>query len=391
MSREDVRRGSSQSRGNGNRSSQSQRNGSRSVKSQGNHYRSPQNQGKRRVNKKKKRKRKIILFALEIIVLLILLLLVFVWLKLGKIDVNKLNESKMIINDLKSDDGYTSIAIFGLDNRSNGKLSRGNSDVIMIASINDETKEVKLCSVFRDTYLDRGNESYGKANAAYSKGGPEQAISMLNKNLDLGIKKYVTVDFNAVTSCVDAIGGVELDITEDELQWINSYIETTADVTGATPKFISKTGKQLCDGTQATAYARIRYTTGDDFKRAERQRIVIEQMFSKAKTSNIAKINKVIDSLFDEVSTNLTQREILALASAAFEYQMGETAGFPFEKDTDTLGKMGSCVIPCDLVSNLTQLHEYLYNDKKYQPSATVQGINDKIINDTGKRQGDGY
>lgn len=347
--------------------------------------------GKKRVNKKQRRKRKIMIFAIEIIVLLILLVLVFVWLKLGRIDVNKLDENNMIINELKSDDGYTSIAIFGLDNRSNGKLTRGNSDVIMIASINDETKEVKLCSVYRDTYLDRGDNSYGKANAAYSKGGPEQAISMLNKNLDLGIKKYVTVDFNAVTKCVDALGGVELDITEDELQWMNSYIETTADVTGATPKFISKAGKQVCDGTQATAYARIRYTTGDDFKRAERQRIVIEQMFAKAKTSNISKLNKVIDSVFDEVSTNLTQKEILALASAAFEYKMAETAGFPFEKDTDTLGSKGSCVIPCDLVSNLKQLHEYLYNDTEFEPSATVQEINNKIINDTGRHQGDGY
>lgn len=347
--------------------------------------------GKRRVSKKQRRKRKIIIFAIEIVVLLILLALVFVWLKLSKIEQKKLDESKMIINELQSDDGYTSIAVFGLDNRSNGDLEKGNSDVIMIASINDDTKEVKLCSVYRDTYLDRGESSYGKANAAYSKGGPEQAISMLNKNLDLGIKKYVTVDFNAVTSCVDALGGVELDITEEELEWINSYIETTADVTGATPKFINQTGKQLCDGTQATAYARIRYTTGDDFKRAERQRIVIEQMFEKAKTSNISKLNKVIDSVFDEVSTNLTQKEILALASAAFEYQMAETAGFPFEKDTDTIGSKGSVVIPCDLVSNVSQLHEYLYNDTEYEASATVQEINDKIINDTGRHAGDGY
>ncbi|MGN0291662.1 MAG: LCP family protein, partial [Lachnospiraceae bacterium] len=257
--------------------------------------------------------------------------------------------------------------------------------------INDETKEVKLCSVYRDTYLDRGEGSYGKANAAYAKGGPEQAISMLNKNLDLGIKKYVTVDFKAVTECVDALGGVELDITEEELQWINSYIETTADVTGKKANFISSPGKQLCDGTQATAYARIRYTTGDDYKRAERQRIVIEQMFAKAKTSNISSINKVVNSMFDEISTNLTKKEILALASFAFEYKMAETTGFPFEKNGKTVGSKGSCVIPCDLESNVKQLHEYLYNDTEYTLSATVEEITNKIINDTGLHQGDGY
>lgn len=348
--------------------------------------------GKKRAGKKQRRKRKYVIFAIEIVVLLILLLCVAVWLKMGKINVNKLDENKMIINELKSDDGYTSIAVFGLDNRSNGNLTQGNSDVIMVASINNDTKEVKLCSIYRDTYLDRGEGSYGKANAAYAKGGPEQAISMLNKNLDLGIKKYVTVDFNAVTKCVDALGGVELDITEDELKWINGYIETTADVTGEKANFISKAGKQLCDGTQATAYARIRYTTGDDFKRAERQRIVIEQMFAKAKSSNISTLNKMVDSLFKEISTNLTQKEMLALASSVFEYKMAETAGFPFEKKAENLGgSKGSCVVPCDLESNLSELHKYLYNDEEYTPSSTVQGINDKIINDTGLRQGDGY
>lgn len=348
--------------------------------------------GKKRSAKKQRRKRKYVIFAIEIVVLLILLLCVAVWMKMGKINVDKLDENKMIINELESDDGYTSIAIFGLDNRSNGNLKSGNSDVIMVASINNDTKEVKLCSIYRDTYLDRGEGSFGKANAAYAKGGPEQAISMLNKNLDLGIKDYVTVDFNAVTKCVDALGGVELDITADELKWINSYIDTTAEVTGEKAKHIATTGKQLCDGTQATAYSRIRYTTGDDYKRAERQRIVIEQMFAKAKSSSIGTLNKMVDSLFKEISTSLNQKEILALASSAFDYKMAETAGFPFEKNSKNLGgSKGSCVIPCDLESNLSELHKYLYNDDNYTPSATVQEINDKIINDTGLRQGDGY
>lgn len=345
---------------------------------------------KKKLTKKQMRKRKMIIFAIEIIVLLVLLLCVFVWLKLGKIKTDKLNEDQMVVNELSSDEGYTTIAIFGLDNRSNGKLSSGNSDVIMIGNINNETKEVKLCSVYRDTYLDRGNNSYGKANAAYASGGPEKAISMLNKNLDLGIKKYVTVDFNAVTECIDLLGGVTLDITSEELEWINSYIETTADVTGKKANFISKTGEQLCDGTQATAYARIRYTKGDDFKRAERQRIVIEQMFEKAKKSNLKTINKIVDAMFEDISTNLTQKEMLTLAASVFDYTLDETKGFPFEKQPKTLGKKGSCVIPCDLESNLTELHKYLYNDENYEPSSTVQKINDQIINDTGLRAGDG-
>ena len=346
---------------------------------------------RKKMTRKQRRKRKIIVFIIEILILLILLLFVFVWLKLGKINTSKLNEDNMVINELATDEGYTTVAIFGLDNRSNGKLEKGNSDVIMVANINNKTKEVQLCSIYRDTYLDRGDDSYGKANAAYAQGGPEQAISMLNKNLDLGIKKYVTVDFNAVTEVIDQLGGVELDITNEELQWMNSYIETTADVTGKKAKFISKAGTQLCDGTQATAYARIRYTSGDDFKRAERQRIVIEKMFEKAKKSDISTINKIIDSVFEDISTNFTQKEMLALASSMFEYTLEETKGFPFEKETKTLGKKGSCVIPCDLESNVSQLHMYLYDDEEYEPSAAVKKINDKIINDSGYRAGDGY
>ncbi len=346
---------------------------------------------RKKITKKQRRKRKLILFAVEILILLILLLCVFVWLKLGKIDTQQLDEENMVVNELESDEGYTTVAIFGLDNRSNGKLERGNSDVIMVGNINNKTKEVQLCSIYRDTYMDRGDEDYGKANGAYQKGGPEKAISMLNKNLDLGITKYVTVDFKAVTETIDLLGGVELDITEDELQWMNSYIETTADVTGKKAKFISKAGTQLCDGTQATAYARIRYTKGDDFKRAERQRIVIEKMFEKAKKTKVSTLNKIIDSVFEDISTNFTQTEMLSMAASVFDYTLDETKGFPFEKETKTLGKKGSLVIPCDLESNVTQLHMYLYNDDSYEASKTVQKISDKIINESGCRAGDGF
>lgn len=346
---------------------------------------------KKKMTRKQRRKRKVILFAVEILILLILLLCVFIWLKLGKIDTQELDEKNMLVNELESDEGYTTVAIFGLDNRSNGKLERGNSDVIMVANINNETKEVQLCSIYRDTYMDRGDENYGKANGAYQKGGPEQAISMLNKNLDLGIKKYVTVDFKAVTETIDLLGGVELDITEEELQWMNSYIETTADVTGKKAKFISKAGTQLCDGTQATAYARIRYTTGDDFKRAERQRIVIEKMFEKAKKTKLSTLNKIVDSVFEDISTNFTQKEMLAMAASVFDYTLDETKGFPFEKATKSIGKKGSLVIPCDLESNVAKLHMYLYDDDSYEPSKTVQKINDKIVNESGCHVGDGF
>ena len=120
--------------------------------------------------------------------------------------------------------GYQTIAMFGLDNRSNGNLSQGRSDVIMLANINNDTKEVKLVSVYRDTYLDTGDGIFQKCNAAYAKGGPEQAISMLNVNLDLNITDYVTVDFNSIIECVDLLGGVDMEITDDEASLMTGYI-----------------------------------------------------------------------------------------------------------------------------------------------------------------------
>ena len=146
------------------------------------------------MTKKQRKKRKIIIYIIEIIVLLILLLVLAAWMKLNKIDRGKVNEEDLTINQLDSEtqqllSGYTNIALFGLDNRSNGDFDTGRSDSIIVVSINNDTKEVRMASIYRDTYLDMDTSdgSFAKANAAYAKGGPTQAISMLNKNLDLDI------------------------------------------------------------------------------------------------------------------------------------------------------------------------------------------------------------
>jgi anionic cell wall polymer biosynthesis LytR-Cps2A-Psr (LCP) family protein len=119
--------------------------------------------------------------------------------------------------------GYTNIALFGLDNRSVGNYAWGNSDTIMIASINNDTKEVKLVSVYRDTYLSIGEGKFNKANSAYNLGGVERAVKMLNANLDLSITDYVCVDWAALIEAIDALGGIELQVTKQEVYYINGY------------------------------------------------------------------------------------------------------------------------------------------------------------------------
>ena len=212
---------------------------------------------KRKLTKKQRRKRKIIIVIIEIIFLIVLLGGVFVWAKLNKIERNDIAKEDLNINKLDNTtkkllEGYTNISIFGLDNRSNGELSSGNSDVIMVASINNDTKEVKLVSIYRDTYLNIGNDTYRKVNAAYAKGGVTNAIPTLNANLDLDIDQYVVVDFNAVSDAIDLLGGVEITVEKDEVSLLNSYAETTGDVTGKTVNYISGPGTYTLDGTQAT-------------------------------------------------------------------------------------------------------------------------------------------
>lgn len=345
----------------------------------------------------KKAQHKIILLIAELFILLLLAVVLFIVIKLSKIQKNEINLENITVNEGISAEtqeimsGYKTIALFGLDNRSNGNLSSGRSDVIMIANINSKTHEVKLVSVYRDSYLDTGDGVYEKCNAAYSKGGPEQAISMLNTNLDLAITDYVTVDFNSIVECVDLLGGVELTITDDEANLMLGYIREINELTGHNSKCPESGGTYTLDGVQACAYARIRYGGGDDYRRTERQRAVLAAMVEKAQKSNLKTINSLINQVFGDIQTSFSNADLLSLAAQIFNYQIGETSGFPFEKTTKTYSKVGDVVIPCDLVSNVTQLHVFLFDDVNYVPSETVQANSAEIINKTGFRQGDGY
>lgn len=276
-------------------------------------------------------------------------------------------------------EGYTNVALFGVDSR-DGNLGEGNrTDCIIVASLNNETKEIKMVSVYRDTLLDLSEGTYQKCNAAYSYGGPVMAINMLNMNLDLDIEDYVTVDFGAIADTIDLLGGVEIEVTEEELPYINNYIPETAKSAVKTPKLLESAGLQLLDGTQATTYARIRSTAGGDFTRTERQRLVIEKMFEKAKQADLKTLNAIIDRVFPQVSTSFTLPEILNYASAYSEYTLVGNMGFPQDNYTDMLSEIGSVVVPDDLVSNVTKLHEFLFGTTGYTPSSTVQTVSSNI------------
>lgn len=348
--------------------------------------------------RKRKKKRKVALLVAELIILVVVLAALWAWSKLDKIETDD-NFGKDVANkDLTADTKdilgeYTTIALFGLDNRSNGNYNSGNSDVIMLARIDNDTKEVKLVSVYRDTMLnmmdDDDEDAYSKANAAFNMGGPDQAVRMLNVNLDLDIKEYVAFDFNAVAEAVDLLGGVEVEISTEEAVAMQGYQDEVTEMTGKKSKKLNVGGTYNLDGVQAVSYARLRYVGNGDFQRTERQRLIVNKMVEKALKSDMGTINELIDTVFPQIKTSLSKTQILSLAKDAMSYSMGENTGFPFDQETGSFkvsyqSKKASCVIPADLASNVKQLHEFLYGTTDYVVTDSVQNISDEIEKRTG-------
>lgn len=380
------------SKGSGKKSSGSK--GSSGKKSSGSKGSGKKSSGKKAPSKKqqaKKQRRRIIIFIVEIIILLIAVFVLYgvmTTTKSGKVD---LNEEKIIINSTVKEAeettmrGYRNIALFGVDSTSGALTKNTRSDTIMIASINLDTGECKLVSVYRDTYLNLSNDSYNKCNAAYAKGGPEMAINMLNMNLDMNITDFVTVGFAGLTDTIDALGGVYIDVDDAEISHLNNYQLCIAEDLKRTYTPVSSTGYQLLDGLQATGYCRIRYTAGDDFKRAERQREVLSAVADQAKKASLPKLTETANAVFDETYTSLDLDEIIGLLGEVNTYYISDTAGFPQESNraTGTIGSKGSCVIPVNLEDNVKWLHQFLFNDYDYEPSETVKKCSEQIYTDT--------
>lgn len=296
-----------------------------------------------------------------------------------EIDENNLNVAEEVEQQLS---GYRNIAIYGVDSR-DSDLGKGNrSDCIIIASINNDTKEINLVSVYRDTYVDIDGYGLDKITHAYSYGGPELALKTLNENLDLNVKEFVTVSFDAVADAVNAIGGVEIDVEENEIEYLNNYARATAKNIGTTVETVTKSGVQTLDGIQAVAYARIRYTEGGDYKRTERMRTVIEAMFEKLKTKSIGEINELADQILPEVYTNIDSNEVISLAPTILTYKISDSIGWPYEVKGITTDRWYG--VPVTLEENVKQLHEEIFGEENYTPSKTVKEISDDIIDNTG-------
>ena len=317
------------------------------------------------------------------------------------------DKSKLIKNNLKYkySGEYMNFVLFGVDSR-HKEVNSSNSDSILIVSVHNTTGKVKMVSVYRDTLLsiydkDGGQVGYSKVNSAFSHGGAEAAINTLNKNLDLDLTDYCTVNFGGVARIIDTLGGIKVNLTKDEKQQLNYHMKSTISSTGRKAKKIKKTGKNIkLNGIQATTYCRIRKATfvdpeshkriSNDYGRAARQRSVMMKLVDKAKKAGVSELEAMVDEVLNAdsdkdkiISTSFDFDTIVNMIPIVFDFELNGSEGFPSRLQSGTFGG-ASLVVPQTLKTNVTTLHKYLYGEKHYQPTSTVNDASYSISSQTG-------
>jgi len=307
--------------------------------------------------------------------------------RLGEMNYVHIDKNNIEINEgvKESLSGYRTIALFGVDSRED-QLEKGTrSDCIILATVDQKTKSVKLVSVYRDTYLQISGQSLDKVTHAYAYGGAEKAINTLNTNLDLNITEFATVNFDSLVDIVDAVGGINIKIEPEEIKYINDYISATGSIVGKRSKSITRSGEQTLDGVQAVAYSRIRYTAGGDYKRTERMRTVLTAIGNKAKKLNVSQLNKLATTILPKVYTNIKSEEIISLLPQVATYSISDSIGWPYETKGATIGGVWYGV-PTTLEENVKKLHKEVFGQENYEVSSKVKSISNSIINKTGYR-----
>lgn len=256
------------------------------------------------------------------------------------------------------------IALFGLDRRSKDEASR--SDSIIIASIDYSHNKIKLSSIMRDTYVDVPGHGMTKITHAYAYGGPQLAIKTLNENFNLNIKDYVTVDFFSLEKIIDALGGVTIDVRNEELPYINSYMKEVTNIEKEKVTPVTTAGSINLNGLQAVAYSRIRYI-GNDFERTERQRKVLTQILTKVQEAGITKYPSLVSTLLPYVETSISKGEIVSLGAGILSSGMKtiDQERFPADGNWKNLMINNVYYLGTDLKLTTDQLHKFIYEDIK--------------------------
>lgn len=272
---------------------------------------------------------------------------------------NKIDNSS-ISNNKKE---IRNIALFGIDEPDG---TRGRSDSIIIMTLDTINNKIKLSSIIRDSYVTiPTKEKKDKLNHAYAYGGPELAISTINKNFNLDISEFVSVNFSSLPKIIDSIGGINIEITEDELEYINDYILNLNAINNGNSSDIESIGMQKLDGNQALAYSRIRYTSGGDFERSHRQRKVIVAMADKIKELPIYKYPKILNELLPLINTNISTSDLIMLTKEADLFKADNIEENRFPQDEDGNGISIGGVYYYDFNQEVTskKIHEFIYGN----------------------------
>jgi len=284
--------------------------------------------------------------------------------KISKTDADLGIKSTAITKEEKSND-ITNIALFGVDRRHKTDTSR--SDSMIVLSIDQKHKKIKMSSLMRDIYVAIDGHGQTKMNAAYSYGGPQLAIKTINEDFNLNIRDYVTVDFFDLQKLIDAVGGVQINVDKDEVALINSYMAETSGLEKTSSTKLTNSGLQNLNGMQAVAYSRIRYTNGDDFKRTERQRTVLTGLFTKVESVGAAQFPAIVAKLLPLTETSMNSIDLIKLGTKVITSKSTTLDQARFPVDGYWTDKMinKQDVLVVDMKATVDQLHKYIYDDIK--------------------------
>ena len=307
---------------------------------------------------------------------------------INKLDIHEISSTELMSNEGVKDatSDYMTIALFGVDSKDGNKNQGANSDTVMIVSINKKTSEMRIVSVYKDTYmyLENGLSDTNKLVYAYQTGGALASINSLNVNLDLYITDYITVDYSAMADLVDALGGVTVTVTEDEANSLNKNLAEQISISGRYSDGVYTAGTHTLNGQQTVAYTRIKNVGTGDVTRTKRQREVLTQIFTLIMDADNDIKESLISLAISCISASMTEDELLELMSDYSDITLTESTAYPFTFDKATLTDKGTVLVASTMAENVSALHDFLYDTDGYVPTDLVQNISVAISAETG-------
>lgn len=282
----------------------------------------------------------------------------------------KLNykEYETVSKEPFKEDGVKNILLIGNDSRSADES--GRSDAMILVSVSSKTNSIYLTSLLRDIYVDIPGHDGNRLNAAYAYGGPELLMETLEQNFDIEVNRYMLVNFQAFANLVDAVGGVDLELSNEEVQYVNGYLveynQLEGRAEGTDYLDTSLSGKIHLNGPQALAYCRNRYI-GSDFARTERQRKVISAAVKNAPLALVTNADTLIEGVMSNITTNLTKSELSGLMMQApwmLTYDM-VSASIPLEGTYKNANIRGMAVLEVDFETNKDYIQSEIYGKTK--------------------------